>query len=98
MPFYSFKVHSSKEVVLPSRKLAIGEGIDVFNLTVDDLQGFLAELESSGVRVLAHHQLDALEPIVPDPYFLSPGRISEDTLLSEGEHSQDPQEQSGSQP
>ena len=97
MPFYSFKVHSLKEVILPSQKLAIGEGVDVFNLMVDDLQGFLAELESSGVRVLAHHQLDALEPIVPDPYFLFPGRIQENTLLSEGEHSQDPQEQSSSQ-
>lgn len=97
MPFYSFKVHSPREVILPNHKIAIGEGVDVFNLMVDDIQVFLAELESSGVRVLAHYQLDALEPIKPDPYFLSPGRIQESTLLSEGEYPQDPQEQSGSQ-
>lgn len=66
MPYYSFKVKSPGEVVISSRSIAIGEGVDVFSKVVDDLPGFLAELQEHGVQVLEHHQLDKLEAIQPD--------------------------------
>ena len=65
MSYYSFKVRSSDEVVIPARFLAIGEGIDVFSKVVDDLPGFLTELQEHGVQVLEYHQLDKLEAIPP---------------------------------
>ena len=84
MPFYSFKVKSPDEVILSSRSLAIGEGIDVFNSVIDDLPEFLAELREFGVQVLEYHQLDDLEAIEPT-YGLIPGMPEEVGLLSTGE-------------
>jgi hypothetical protein len=66
MSLYSFKVQSRDEVIISSRALAIGEGIDVFSKRLEDLPEFLAELSSLGVRVLEYHQLDNLEAIQPD--------------------------------
>lgn len=66
MPFYSFKVQSKDEVVITSRMLAIGEGIDVFNKVIDDLPEFLKELEYLDVKVIEYHRLDGLEPVQPD--------------------------------
>lgn len=66
MSYYSFKVKSADEVVIPARALAIGEGVDVFSKVIDDLPGFLAELQGHGVQVLEYHQLDNLEAIQPD--------------------------------
>ena len=65
MPFYSFKVQSKDEVLIPSRTLVIGEGIDVFNKVVDDLPEFLRELECLEVRVLEYHRLDEIHPLPP---------------------------------
>jgi hypothetical protein len=64
--FYSFKVQSRDEVIIPSRLLAIGEGVDVFNKVTNDLPEFLEELQGLGVRVLEYHQLDKFEAIHPD--------------------------------
>jgi hypothetical protein len=66
MPFYSFKVQSKDEVIIPSRALAIGEGIDVFNKVIDDLPEFLGELQCLDVRVIEYHRLDSLEPLPPE--------------------------------
>ena len=63
MPFYSFKTKSQSEVLLPEYPLAIGEGIDAFNLVVTDLQKFLAILKDKGVQVLETNQLDNFQPI-----------------------------------
>jgi hypothetical protein len=82
--FYSFKVQSREEVVIPSRSLAIGEGVDVFNKTLEDLPEFLAELRSYGVLVLEYHQLDKLESIQPD-FAMIADRANGAVLLSVGE-------------
>lgn len=66
MPYYSFKVRSPNEVVIPARSIAIGEGVDVFSKVVDALPEFLEELQKLGVQVLEYHQLDKLEEIHPD--------------------------------
>jgi len=66
MPFFSFKVQSRDEVIIPSRALTIGEGIDVFSRVVDDLNEFLSELERLEVKVLEYHRLDELEASPPD--------------------------------
>jgi hypothetical protein len=66
MPFYSFRVQSKDEVIIPSRSLAIGEGIDVFSRVVDDLNEFLSELQGLEVKVLEYHRLDELEAVQPD--------------------------------
>lgn len=71
MPFYSFKVKSLEETLIPSRQLAIGEGIDVFNKVINDLPNFLSELSSLGVEVIECNQLDDLKGVQPDPLMLS---------------------------
>jgi hypothetical protein len=71
MSYYSFKVRSPGEVVIPARAIAIGEGVDVFAKVVDDLSEFLEELQGLGVQVLEYHQLDKLEAIQPDPEMLT---------------------------
>lgn len=63
MSFYSFKVRASHDVVLHLHFLAIGQGVDVFNLVVTDLPAFHALLKEEGVEVLETHQLDNLEPL-----------------------------------
>lgn len=62
MARYSFVVASKDEVVLPQYGLAIGEGIDVFNLTVEDLSGFLRELWENQVIV---KEINSLDEVVP---------------------------------
>jgi hypothetical protein len=63
MAYYSFKVLSQQEVVLPTYFLALGEGIDVFNASVNDLEKFSQELFQNGVKILEVHQLDDLEQV-----------------------------------
>lgn len=67
MPFFSFKVRAQQEVVLPAYLLVIGEGVDVFNATVSNLEEFRQVLRQEGVEILEAHQLDALEQVPPDP-------------------------------
>jgi hypothetical protein len=62
MSYYSFKVRSQCEVILPEWTVAIGEGIDVFCLTIQDLPKFMADLEEHGVEILEANQLDNLSP------------------------------------
>lgn len=75
MSYYSFKVRSQYEVLLPEWTVAIGEGIDVFCLTINDLPKFQAALKEHGIELLEVNQLDNLSPIpaqnldlqLPDP-------------------------------
>jgi hypothetical protein len=66
MPYYSFKVRSQNEVLLPEWTVAIGEGLDVFCLVIQDLPKFQAALKEQGVEILEVNQLDNLSPI-PNP-------------------------------
>jgi len=95
MPFYSFKVRSQGEVVLPTYMLALGEGVDVFNATVNDLDEFKQSLLLEGVEVLEVNQLDALDQVPPDPAVQAAlsGRIPPelvalgyDPLIEESDH------------
>ena len=65
MPHYSFKVWAEDDVILPKYFLTIGQGCDVFNQVVPDLDKFVEELREEGVRVLAHYRLDDFEEIPP---------------------------------
>jgi hypothetical protein len=65
MPFYSFKVQSKDEILIQSRTLVIGEGIDVFNKIIEDLPEFISELECLGIKVLEYHRLDEIPPLPP---------------------------------
>jgi hypothetical protein len=65
MPRYSFKVLSSEEVLLPKYGLAIGEGIDIFSSTVDNLSDFLNLLGENQVHVKEVNNLEDLEPVTP---------------------------------
>lgn len=69
MSFYSFKVHSSSPVVLPTHFLVIDEGEDVFNLSVADLDGFCQELIREGVKILEVNKLDDFEAVPPQLTF-----------------------------
>jgi len=71
MPYYSFKVRSSEEVLIPSCFVVLGAGIDVFNATVPNLEEFLGFLRTENVEILEVHQLDGLEAITPDPEITS---------------------------
>lgn len=85
MPYYSFKVRSTEEILIASRLLTIGEGVDVFNKAIDDLPEFLGELKLLGVEVLECNQLDSLEAIFPSNFSLLDRIDAPDALLSEGE-------------
>ncbi len=85
MPYYSFKVRSAEEVIIASRLLTIGEGIDVFNKAIDDLPEFLGELKLLGIEVLECNQLDSLEAIFPSNLALLDRIDAPDALLSDGE-------------
>ena len=65
MHFYSFKVVCEDDVVLPEHYLVLGEGFNVFNATVGDLEKFRAKLREVGVEILEANRLDDLEEVPP---------------------------------
>lgn len=67
MAYYSFKVRSSNEVILPEWTVAIGEGIDAFCLVIQDLPKFQADLKEHSVEILEVNQLDNFSPIPAGP-------------------------------
>jgi hypothetical protein len=72
MSYYSFKVRSPREVVFPEWNVAIGEGVDAFCLTIQDLPMFQASLKEHNIELLEVNQLDNLSPIpaeTSDPQF-----------------------------
>lgn len=82
MSYYSFKVRSQCEVLLPEWTVAIGEGIDIFCLTINDLPKFQATLKEQGIEVLEVNQLDNLSPIPAEPPDSQLQNPTEDHLLS----------------
>lgn len=77
MGFYSFQVRAAEDVVLPEHFLILGEGTNVFNLSLDDLEAFLIKLRDHDVTVVAMYRLDEHEPL--------PASLVADLALSEGE-------------
>lgn len=68
---FSFKTLAPREVDLPEHLHTIGEGVDVFTITVSDLAAFKALLEVEGVEILECNALDDLEPVEPTPDLLA---------------------------
>lgn len=68
--FYSFVVHSPEEMGFPEYLLMLGEGVNTFNLTLEDPAEFSAVLLEHGVKIIEANRLDDLEPVTPDPMIL----------------------------
>jgi hypothetical protein len=79
MPYYSFKIHANEEVVLPKYWVTLGEGNNVINAQIDDLDGFKEALYAAHASLLEVNRLDEFDPIDPDPELLS--LSGSDTLL-----------------
>lgn len=78
---FSFKAVADDDVLLPKYFLALGQGFNVFNVTVDSLDLFLEELKANGVRVLATYRLDDLDEVPPVTHDLALGDQGFDPLL-----------------
>ena len=61
--FYSFRVFAPHEVVILENFVALDEGMNAFNVHVNDLASFLARLKAEDVRI---DQMNALDP-EPEP-------------------------------
>jgi hypothetical protein len=57
--FYSFRVFAPHEVTIIENFVSLDEGMNTFNVHVNDLPHFLERLRSDGVRIDAMHHLDA---------------------------------------
>lgn len=56
--FYSFKVWATEEVIFPEHFLVLGEGENIFNTSVEDIEAFRQKLVAAGVRIIEEHCLD----------------------------------------
>lgn len=65
--FLSYVVFSPEEMVFPEHFLMLGEGVNAFNLSLQDPEGFRKMLQDRGVRIVEVHRLDDHEAIQPDP-------------------------------
>lgn len=63
--FYSFKVWAADDEVFPEHFLVLGEGENIFNTSVQDIEAFRQKLASRGVRIVEEHRLDDLEEVPP---------------------------------
>jgi hypothetical protein len=63
MAYYSVKVKSPCEVLIPEYVLGIGEGIDVFTRIISDIDEFRSVLKSHRVEILEINQLDKFEAV-----------------------------------
>ena len=63
--FFSFRVLSDEDLVLPAYLLTLGEGFNAFNQRVDDYDRFCEVLASYGVQIISSHRLDDLAPVPP---------------------------------
>lgn len=77
MPFCSFKVRSPRVCPVPGQRIALDQGINVFNAEVPDLEAFKSTLIAAGIEVLEVYRLDDHEPLadhettnLQDPYLL----------------------------
>jgi hypothetical protein len=78
---FSFKAMAEDDVLLPKYFLALGQGVNVFNVAVDSLDVFLEELKANGVRVLATYRLDDLDEIPPVTHDLALGDAGPDPFF-----------------
>ena len=68
--FYSFAVHTLREIMFPEYRLILDPGMNAFNLVVPDVDAFLASLAEAEVdvrqvnRLDFHEEFDAI-PILP---------------------------------
>jgi hypothetical protein len=62
--FYSFRVYARHEVILPAYFVALDEGMNTFNVHVNEIDAFVETLRAEDVRIDAMHHLDA--PEVPE--------------------------------
>jgi len=56
--FYSFVVQCKEEIVIPEYLVTLDQGVNVFNVVVKDLDGFLRQLQEAGVMVQQVHRLE----------------------------------------
>lgn len=70
--FYSFRVYSPHEIMIPANFVSLDEGMNTFNCHVDDIDSFVSALKAEGVRIDQMNQLDA-----PDPDPGEPSRLPE---------------------
>lgn len=67
MGFFSFKVTSPvDDLVIPEFMVVVGEGLNVFNLTLDDPAPLVSRLVKEGCDVLEVIRLDELERVTPE--------------------------------
>jgi hypothetical protein len=59
----------------------------VFSKVIDDLPGFLEELQGFGVKVIEYHQLDKLEAIQPDLAMFADNPAAPELLSAGEQHS-----------
>lgn len=73
MGFYSVICRARRTVVVPDRTIALGKGINTFNIETGDIDGVVEHLRAEGVEVDKVAQLDGLEPVDPNQSLLLPG-------------------------
>lgn len=56
--FYSFRVFAPHEVSIIENFVALDEGMNTFNVHVNDVDSFVARLKAEDVRIDAMHCLD----------------------------------------
>ena len=78
---FSFKALAADDVTLPKYFLALGQGFNVFTVTVDSLDEFLEELKAVGVKVLETNRLDDFDDIPPVTAALAGDAEDEHPLL-----------------
>ena len=63
MGHYSFHVHATNEVAVPSLNLLLDPGTNAFSLILppDSIEEFTAHLRSEGVRIIQVNRLDGEE-------------------------------------
>jgi len=60
--FYSFRVYAPHEVMIVENFVALDEGMNTFNVHVNDVDAFVERLKSEHVRIDSMHHLDAPDP------------------------------------
>jgi hypothetical protein len=68
--FYSFRVYAPHEVVIIENFVALDEGMNTFNVHVQDIAHFVARLKAEDVRIDQMNSLDP-EPEPPAEHLLS---------------------------
>lgn len=62
--YYSFRVYAPHEVVIIENFVALDEGMNTFNVHVQDIDSFVERLKAEDVRIDMMNHLDAPDPEV----------------------------------